>query len=212
MARTFPTRHSGKVKFASALLMLLFLCVPSVVYAEQGPGYGGDADELAVTWDNPKNKAMAAGPPAVPTEQNGGVSQGPVTDPKRLALSPQQSSLNVEGIGFRGLSEVTVQFGDEDPVAVRVDQTGTMSTTFPATGTDAPGTTIVTIGRGPSGAIRTLVGSVPPMPSGTNLMGMVPWFIVVPVVGIAALSLIRRRPAEQNDANMVFGHPVPSPA
>jgi hypothetical protein len=200
------------VKFAAAVLMLLFLCVPSVAHAEQGPGYGGDADALAVTWENPKNKAMAAGPPAVPTEQNGGTSDGPLTDPKRLALSPEQSRLNVEGIGFRGLSEVTVQFGDEDPVAVRVDQTGTMTTTFPATGTDAPGTTIVAIGRGPSGAIRTLVGSVPPMPSGTNLMGMVPWLIVVPVVGIAALSLVRRRPAEQADANVAFGKPAPTPA
>jgi hypothetical protein len=200
------------VKFAAAVLMLLFLCVPSVAHAEQGPGYGGDADALAVTWENPKNKAMAAGPPAVPTEQNGGTSDGPLTDPKRLALSPEQSRLNVEGIGFRGLSEVTVQFGDEDPVAVRVDQTGTMTTTFPATGTDAPGTTIVAIGRGPSGAIRTLVGSVPPMPSGTNLMGMVPWLIVVPVVGIAALSLVRRRPAEQADANVAFGQPAPTPA
>lgn len=200
------------MKFASALLMFLFLCVPSVAHAEQGPGYGGDADALAVTWENPKNKAMAAGPPAVPTERNGGASGGPVTDTKRLALSPDQSRLNVEGLGFRGLSEVTVQFGDEDPVAVRVDQTGTMSTTFPATGTDAPGTTIVAIGRGPSGAIRTLVGSVPPMPSGTNLMGMVPWFIVVPVVGIAALSLIRRRPAEQDAARVAFVGPIPATA
>lgn len=212
MARASRGRHSGTVKFASALLMFLFLCVPSVAHAEQGPGYGGDADALAVTWENPKNKAMAAGPPPVPTEQDGGASDGPVTDPKRLALSGDQSRLNVEGIGFRGLSEVTVQFGDEDPVAVRVDQTGTMSTTFPATGTDAPGTTIVAIGRGPSGAIRTLVGSVPPMPSGANLMGMVPWLIVAPVVGIAALSLVRRRPAEGDDARAVAGRPVPSPA
>jgi hypothetical protein len=50
------------------------------------------------------------------------------------------------------------------------------------------------------------------MPSGTNLMGMVPWLIVVPVVGIAALSLVRRRPAEQTDANAVYGQPAPCPA
>ena len=86
-----------------------------------------------------------------------------------------------------------------------------MSTTFPGHRHRCPGTTIVAIGRGPSGAIRTLVGSVPPCPpdepdgDGSVVHRRAGR-------GIAALSLIRRRPAEQNDANMVFGHPVPSPA
>ena len=124
---------------------------------------------------------MAAGPPAVPTEQNGGVSRTGHR-PQATGAVPQQSSLNVEGIGFRGLSEVTVQFGDEDPVAVRVDQTGTMSTTFPATGTDAPAPP-----SSPSAVVRPgpfarwLAQYRPCLRDEPD--GMVPWFIVVPVVG-----------------------------
>jgi hypothetical protein len=111
-----------------------------------------------------------------------------------MAMSADASSLRVDGIGFRGLSEVVIQFGSQDPVAVRADQTGTVVADFPATDAAAPGTTVVAIGRSPSGATRTLVGSVPPLPHGVDLMGLVPWLIAAPVALIALAALARRRP------------------
>ncbi len=183
--------------------LFALLGMPATAFAEQGPGYGGNADGLTVTWEEPKDKAMAA-PPPVPTDENGGTSDGPVTDPQRLALNGEAATLNVEGIGFRGLSEVTIQFGNQDTVAVRADPTGTVSSTFASASSDAPGTTVVAVGRGPSGATRTLVGSIPPLPSGTNLMGVVPWLLVVPVVLLVALSLMRQKAEEQYDPDLVF--------
>lgn len=182
--------------------LFVMLGMPAVAFAEQGPGYGGDADGLTVTWEEPKSKA--AGAPAVPTDKDAGISDGPVTDPQRLAMTAEAATLNVEGIGFRGLSQVRIQFGNQQTVAVRADQTGTVGSTFAVASSTSPGTTVVAIGRAPSGATRTLVGSIPPMPSGTNLMALVPWVLVVPVIVLVGLSLLRERPQEHGDTDIVF--------
>ncbi len=176
----------------AALVIVLTLGAPAIAHADQGPGYGGDADSLNVSWQEPENQAMAAGPPPVPSGQDG---TGSVRDPERMAMSAGASSLRVDGIGFRGLSEVVIQFGSEDPVAVRADQTGTVLADFPATEVAAPGTTVVAIGRSPSGATRTLIGSVPPLAHGADLMGLVPWLLAAPVALIALAALLRRRPS-----------------
>jgi len=178
-------------RLIAALVIVLTLGAPAIAHADQGPGYGGDADSLDVSWKETKDKAMAAGPPPVPSGESGSRD---LPDPERMAMSPDSSSLRVDGIGFRGMSEVVIQFGSEDPVAVRADQTGTVVADFPATDAAAPGTTVVAIGRSPSGATRTLVGSVPPLPHGVNLMGLVPWLIAAPVALIALAALARRRP------------------
>ena len=178
-------------RLIAALVIVLTLGAPAIAHADQGPGYGGDADSLDVSWKETKDKAMAAGPPPVPSGESG---SSDLPDPERMAMSPDSSSLRVDGIGFRGMSEVVIQFGSEDPVAVRADQTGTVVADFPATDAAAPGTTVVAIGRSPSGATRTLVGSVPPLPHGVNLMGLVPWLIAAPVALIALAALARRRP------------------
>lgn len=177
-------------RLVAGLVIALTLGAPAVAHAEQGPGYGGDADSLNVSWNEPKSKAMAAGPPPVPS---GGSGEAELTDPERLAMSGDSATLRIDGIGFRGLSEVDIQFGSEDPVAVRADGTGTVVADFPATDAAAPGTTVVAIGRSPSGATRTLVGSVPPLAHGIDLMGLVPWLIAAPVALIAIAALARRR-------------------
>ena len=183
-------------RLIAALVIVLTLGAPAIAHADSGPGYGGDADSLDVSWKEPKNKAMAAGPPPVPSGESNADN---LPDPERVALSADSTSLRVDGIGFRGMSEVVIQFGSEDPVAVRADQTGTVVADFPATDAAAPGTTVVAIGRSPSGATRTLVGSVPPLPHGVNLMGLVPWLIAAPVALIALAALARRRPQKQTE-------------
>jgi hypothetical protein len=42
------------------------------------------------------------------------------------------------------------------------------------------------------------------MPSGTNLMALVPWVLVVPVIVLVGLSLLRERPQEHGDTDIVF--------
>ncbi len=197
-------------------MLLLTLGMPAVAHADQGPGYGGDADGLEVSWQKNENQALPA-PPPVPSDEQSGPTSAPAQDPQRIATSATAVTLQIDGIGFRGLSEVRIQFGSQEPVAVRADQTGTITADFPATGSADPGTTVVAIGRGPSGATRTLVGSIPPMPHGTNLMGLAPWALVLPVVLLAVAGLIGRRPRRSAELEappsgpMIGGYPMPAP-
>lgn len=187
----------------SALVALLIVAAATPVFAAEGPGYGGDAAGLNVSWKTPKNKAD--GPPGVPGDSSGNAP----ADPNKVVFVPEGSRLQVDGIGFRGLSEVEIQFGTQEPQPVRADQTGSVSADFLATSQDSPGTTVVAIGRGPSGAIRTLVGSVPPLPHGPNPMGIVPWLLIIPLIGLAILGTAgraRKVPApETHDASLLFG-------
>ncbi len=199
--------HSRSMKaLVAAFVLVMTLGAPAVAHADQGPGYGGDADSLEVTWKENKDKALAA-PPPVPSDENDGDAP---RDPDRMSLVGDAATLEVDGIGFRGLSEIEIQFGSEDPVAVRADQTGTVVASFPGTQSADPGTTVVAIGRSPSGATRTLVGSVPPLPHGTNLMGLVTWAIVAPVVLIAGSALLRHRPRRRPEVDAPLLAPAPA--
>ena len=86
-------------RLIAALVIVLTLGAPAIAHADQGPGYGGDADSLDVSWKETKDKAMAAGPPPVPSGESG---SSDLPDPERMAMSPDSSSLRVDGIGFRG--------------------------------------------------------------------------------------------------------------
>lgn len=197
-------------RLLSALVALFIISTATPVLAAEGPGYGGDAGGLNITWKTPKNKA--AGPPSVP----GDSTENAPADPNKVGFVPDGAQLQVEGIGFRGMSEVEIQFGNQEAQPVRADTTGSVSASFLATSQDSPGTTVVAVGRGPSGAIRTLVGSVPPLPHGPNPMGIVPWLLVIPLVGLAILGTAGRRtprPAapETEDVSLVFGPPSGAP-
>lgn len=197
-------------RLLSALVALFILSSATPVFAAEGPGYGGDAGGLNITWKTPKNQA--AGPPSVPGDSN----ENAPADPNKVGFVPDGSQLQVEGIGFRGLSEVNIQFGNQKQQPVRADSTGSVSANFLATSQESPGTTVVAVGRGPSGAIRTLVGSVPPLPHGPNPMGIIPWLLIIPLVGLAILGTAGRRAprpvaAETEDISLIFGPPVGSP-
>lgn len=186
-----------------SLVALLIVAAATPVHAAEGPGYGGDAGGLNVTWKTTENKAAA--PPPVP----GDSGEKAPADPNKVVLLPEGARLQVDGIGFRGLSRVEIQFGSQKRQPVQADTTGSVSADFLATTADAPGTTVVAIGRGPSGAIRTLVGSVPPLPHGPNPMGIVPWLLIIPIIGVAILGTAGRRTPqptlESEDSDLVFG-------
>lgn len=144
----------------------------------EGPGYGGTADELAVSWvDLPVSHAagrMGVRPliGAGPRTEDGGPA-----NPELLETGDTQVGLAIMGVGFRGKSAVVVRVGESDPVDLRTDATGTLA--VQVTGVPAraamPGMSVVAIGRSPSGTTRTLVGAVPPRPNGLAPSDLIPW-------------------------------------
>jgi lysozyme family protein len=100
----------------------------------------------------------------------------------------------VYGVGFRGKSEVNLRVGDAKAVNVRVDPNGTLTMDVPhAESADAvPGTSVLALGRGPSGATRTLIGAVPPLPSGLGPAQFVPWIVAVAAALAAGVWAVRR--------------------
>lgn len=146
--------------------------------AQDGPGYGGTADELAVSWAE-QDQVLAMGPagPAIELEQSG------------LALA-------VNGVGFRGRSEVVVTVGTNEPITARVDPTGTLALSVDldrAAAGPQPGTSVVALGRAPGGTSRTLVGAVPPIPAGTGPADLVPWIVGLGLAGAGVVAARRRR-------------------
>lgn len=151
--------------------------------AAEGPGYGGKADKLDVSWSQNSEVVTAAGPdkPGAPVPDS---LDGPAAvDPNMLSTGSPGPELTVFGVGFRGNSDVNLRVGGGKEFEVRVDSAGTLQIDVPREdSTQAqPGTSVLALGRGPAGATRTLVGAVPPLPSGTSPAQFVPW-----VAGIAA--------------------------
>ena len=55
-----------------------------------------------------------------------------------------------------------------------------------------PRTSVVALGRSPSGTSKTLVGSVPPRPNGTGPVDLVPWVELAALVALSGGWLVRR--------------------
>lgn len=165
----------------AAVLTGSVLLAPAAL-AQEGPGYGGTADELAVSWKQPE-RIIAMGAPGASIE-----------------LEASGLALDVFGLGFRGRSEVVVTVGTNDPVTTRVDPTGTLELSVGLEDLDAgpqPGTSVVVLGRAPAGTSRTLVGAVPPIPSGKGPADLIPWVVGVALAGAGATALRRRRVLQQ---------------
>ena len=168
-------RRSGAV--TAALLAGSVLLAPAAL-AQEGPGYGGTADELAVSWTEPEHVLAMGGPGTT------------------MELDASGLALDVFGLGFRGRSEVVVTVGTNAPVLTRVDPTGTLDLSVGLEDLDAgpqPGTSVVVIGRAPAGTSRTLVGAVPPLPSGTGPADLIPWIVGAGLVVAGATTVRRRR-------------------
>jgi hypothetical protein len=118
----------------------------------------------------------------------------------RIELSGSPLLLDVFGLGFRGKSEVQVSVGTIDAVTTRVDTTGTLELSVGSAKLSEgpqPGTSVVVQGRAPSGAARTLVGAVPPLPSGTGPADLVPWVVGAVLAGFGVLRMRGRRREER---------------
>lgn len=119
-----------------------------------------------------------------------------------IELEASGLALDVFGLGFRGRSEVVVTVGTNDPVTTRVDPTGTLDLAVGLEDLDAgpqPGTSVVVLGRAPAGTSRTLVGAVPPVPSGTGPADLIPW-IVGSALAAAGATALRRRLSQPSTA------------
>jgi len=235
------------VEVALPLLTAAVAVVAIPAAHAEGPGYGGAADKLSVSWSgsatptpatttaptpattaaptasstsaapvpdassssvssDPQPAAATASdsaatsttpPPATPGDVavpagSGGRGTGVVVP--KAAATVQGSGLHVGGVGFRGLSTVTVRVGSQPVFLARVDATGTLSVSAPPSAADAisAGTSVVALGRSPSGTSKTLVGSVPPRPNGTGPVDLVPWVALAVLVALVGRWLVRR--------------------
>lgn len=165
-----------------ALLLLASAVVAApAATAVDGPGYGGTADGLAVSWTESDSTLQAMGPDAA------------------MELTADTLSLDVYGLGFRSRSEVTVAVGTSEPMVRRVDTTGTLDLSVGVTKLSEgpqPGTSVVVLGRAPAGSSRTLVGAVPPLPSGLGPADVIPWLVGGALTVVAGAHWRRRRVAQ----------------
>lgn len=177
---TRPTRRRTALAGAAALTALL-TAAPAA--ATEGPGYGGNADALSVSWTTSDEQVLAMG----------------VRAADDLRIEGSALRLDLFGLGFRGRSEVSISVGSGAAVSVRVDETGTLDLAVPVERLGAgpqPGTSVVVLGRAPSGTSRTLVGAVPPLPSGVGPAQLVPLLAALLGAAAGALALRRRRLAQ----------------
>jgi hypothetical protein len=173
-----PAIASRRVGAATAALLTGSVMLAPAALAQEGPGYGGTADGLSVSWTEP-DRLVAMGAPGTTVE-----------------LSASNLALDVFGLGFRGRSEVVVTVGTNAPVTTRVDPTGTLDLSVGLEKLEAgpqPGTSVVVLGRAPAGTSRTLVGAVPPVPSGTGPADLIPWIVGVVLAVAGGLGLRGRR-------------------
>ena len=220
--RTRRTRRAAMISIPIASLGLVLVILPSA--SAEGPGYGGAADRLSVSWTTTSSAVTAEPPPAStysndssdPTGSQAGARvtfHGSRGSSARVAggsssvssAGPNASgvSLSVGGVGFRGRSAVRIRVGSGAAFTARADTTGTLRVQVPvASDTEVhAGMSVVALGHAPSGTAMTLVGSIPPRPLGKGPVDLVPWFAVTLLVVPAATWLIgrvgssRRKPA-----------------
>ena len=208
------------VRRAAAASAALVLCALPVTPAfADGPGYGGDAGQLSVTWtrdDVPQDVPVDVPqdvPVDVPQDAPADVPQdAPADVPLALggsargvgaivrlpvATDPQIQNdalaLLVRGLGFRGKSAVEVRIGSQAAVITRADSAGALAVALdPAQiGQAQPGLSVMAVGRNQSGTEVTLFGSVPPVADGSGPMSLVPW--AAGAIALTGLALWTRR-------------------
>lgn len=189
---TSPVLRAAAAVVAGAALVMS--AGPVLAAEPEGPGYGGKADKLDVAWSEETEvvTASAAEKPGAPVPQS---IDGPAAvDPTLLSAGMTGPQLTVFGVGFRGKSDVNLRVGGGQPLDVRVDDSGTLQIDVPRKDSAAaqPGTSVLAQGRSPSGATRTLVGAVPPLPSGNSPAQFVPWVAGIGAVVFAGLWVRRR--------------------
>ncbi len=188
--------------FVAALTLTALPVTPAFA---DGPGYGGDAGQLSVSWQAepaatssllppwslrlPSSLrppwSLRLPPPAVESPQAltfggsvrgvGAVVQLPVAADPQL--QNDSLALLVRGLGFRGKSAVEVRIGSSAAVVTRADSAGALAVALDPDqiGAAQPGVSVMAVGRNQSGTEVTLFGSVPPVADGSGPMSLVPW-------------------------------------
>lgn len=198
--------------FSAALALTLLPVTPAFA---DGPGYGGDAGQLAVSWEQPSATVAPVDQPVAPAADApavlslGGSVRGvgaivrlpEATDPQ---LQNDALALLVRGLGFRGKSAVEVRIGSSSSVVTRADSAGALAVALDPDqlGAAKPGVSVMAIGRNQSGTEVTLFGSVPPVADGSGPMSLVPW--AAAAVALTGLALWTRRRHQR--------HATPAPA
>lgn len=187
------SRATG-LRAVAAAFVLLAASPVSAAHAVEGPGYGGTADALTVSWVDPGD---APDTEAVVALGGGRGSAVIVRSTSQPTLEPDRMRLQVNGLGFRAKSNVVIRVGDAAPVSSRSDTAGSLNVAIdPALiGGTQPGLSVVAIGRTPSGTAVALYGSVPPAPAGAGPMSVVPWIVLSAALAGLAVWLRRRHTA-----------------
>lgn len=191
------TRRIVQVALPVAAVGVVLVAVPAA--NAEGPGYGGGADKLNVSWEaGAADSGSAAGSstPALPST-GGGAAKGAANGAAAAGVPTRTDeglALVVDGVGFRGLSEVSVRVGSDEPFTTRVDDSGTLDVGVPLSQSETAksGTSVVATGRSPSGTSMTLVGSIPPRPAGVGPVDLVPWVAAAVAIGLAGSWLVSR--------------------
>jgi hypothetical protein len=181
---------------AVAVVVLTLLASPlPAASAEEGPGYGGSADALSVSWVEPSDQDPATAETVV--ELGGQGAAVIIRSNAQPTLESDRLQLQVNGLGFRARSQVVIRVGGSAPVSSRSDTAGSLNVAIdPAlVGGTQPGLSVVAIGRGPSGTAVTLYGSVPPEPAGSGPMLLVPWLVLAVILAGTAIWLRGRHAA-----------------
>ena len=188
-------RRSVRVRIVVAAAVALIASPLPTAHAEEGPGYGGSADALSVSWVEPSPAQPES--TEVVVDLGGRGSSVIVRSTAQPTLEPDRLQLQVNGLGFRARSQIVIRVGDSAPVSSRSDTAGSLNVAIdPALiGGTQPGLSVVAIGRGPSGTAVTLYGSVPPEPAGSGPMLLVPWLVLAVVLAALAVWLRRRHAA-----------------
>jgi hypothetical protein len=173
-------------------MALTLMAVPAV--AADGPGYGGNAGELSVTWADPGLEGTVAAPVVPP-------DGGPTVDPDRVGVAESGPTLTIVGLGFRQLTTINVQVGEIADLQRKSDLTGTVTVNVPTVESEEvpTGASVLAAGLSPAGTTRTLVGSVPPKPSGLAPSSFVPW-LAAAFAAVGAVVLVRRMRSQQQVA------------
>jgi LPXTG-motif cell wall-anchored protein len=160
---TFSFRRAAAIAAACTALGLFGVAAPALAGPGQGqgngpgnsnksegPGYGGGADRLDVKW---KDKV----------------------DEKDKV---KKTAVAINGVGFRAGSKVLLRVGSGAEISALVDAAGAL--TFDVPGQElalASGTSVLVQGSTPAGTQLTLVGAIPPEPTGSGAQDVVPWVV-----------------------------------
>jgi MYXO-CTERM domain-containing protein len=171
------SRRLGPLLLAASTLGAL--AGPGAALAE-GPGYGGNADTLTVQWQRPTS-GEGLGVYALGFKGGSPVSL-------RVGAAAEQSIV----ADAAGALRVLVVSAASTPAPAPTPDTTVLPVTGGAAGGLASGMSVLAVGTTPAGAMRTLVGSVPPAEAGWGIQDVAPWGAAAAVLG-GAVFWSRRR-------------------